>query len=479
MNKVWAGMIGLILLVGLLAGCRMAMPPTASGAKSTPPPQATVAVNKNASADGLGDPLYPQQGNGGYDALHYTLALTVDMQTHALTGTATILVQATQTLTAFNFDLQGLTVNAVRVNQIAATFHRHADELTIIPASPLANGAIFTTTIAYNGTPTGVADPGVPFEKVGWLVFEPGIFVLSEPSGAMSWYPVNNHPLDKATYTFRITVAKPYVVAANGLLQQEIDNGATKTYLWETRKPLASYLATVDIAQFSVVKGQGPNGLPLRNYFPPNAGAQISDVFRPTPEMLQFFSDLIAPFPFEAYGAVVIDSDYAVALEDQTLSIFGRKGLNEETVAHELSHQWFGDSVSLKSWRDIWLNEGFATYFQNLWVEHTAGKAAFTRNMQEMYDLMQRQHLPPPGSPALPDLFGPAVYVRGAWTLHALRLKVGDDLFFEILRTYYTRYQYSNASTADFIAVANAVSGQKLDSFFNTWLYATPVPSQP
>jgi aminopeptidase N len=195
--------------------------------------------------------------------------------------------------------------------------------------------------------------------------------------------------------------------------------------------------------------------------------------------MIEFFGDLIAPFPFEAYGAVVIDSNYEVALEVQTLSIFGRKGLSEETVAHELSHQWFGDSVSVKSWRDIWLNEGFATYFQNLWVEHTAGKAVFTRNMQELYNVMQRQHLSPPGSPALPDLFGPGVYIRGAWTLHALRLKVGDERFVNILRTYYKRYQYSNASTADLIAVANEVSGQKLDNFFDAWLYATDVPSQP
>ena len=480
MHPTRAFAIVLTTFACLLAGCQVADTHRIVVPRPTTVPQATLRpVPADAGAAGLGDPLYPALGNGGYDVLHYTIDLTVDMARQTITGTTTIVARTTQKLAAFNFDFQGLTINALQVNQFTAPYERTGNELTIAPVTPLPTGEIFTTTVQYSGVPTAISDPGVPFEKIGWLVFQPGVFVISEPSGAMSWYPVNNHPQDKANYTFRITVAKPFVVAANGLLQQEIDHGATQTYLWETRHPLASYLATIAIAKFAVTHEQGPNGLPLRYYLPPNASAPIIDAFRPTAAMLQFYSDLIAPFPFEAYGGVVLDGDYPSALEAQTLSIFGHEVVFEEAVAHELAHQWFGDSVSLITWRDIWLNEGFATYLQNLWVEHKYGKKVFQQKMQEMYTTIQRDHLPPPAAPALSGLFGPGVYLRGAWTLHALRLQVGDEPFFKLLRAYYQRYQYGNASTADFIAIAEAVTGQKLDDFFNAWLYAMPVPPQP
>ncbi len=465
----------LTLLLFLLTGCQAGSGLPRASLTATP----SVALKNTIGADGLGDPLYPQLGNGGYDALHYTIDLAVDMHSHAITGMAMITAQTTQTLSSFNFDFQGLQIQKITVNATPATFQRTNSELTITPVTPLSSGEWFTTIVAYHGVPAGIADPGVPFQKIGWLVYKPGIFVASEPSGAMAWYPVNNHPLDKATYTFRITVAKPYVVAANGLLQSTLEQGDSRTYLWEMHSPMASYLATIDIAEFKLVTEQGPNQLPIRNYFPPNASPQMLATFAPTAAMLQFYSDLIAPFPFEAYGAVVVDDNFPTALEAQTLSIFGQDTLFEAAVAHELSHQWFGDSVSVKTWRDIWLNEGFATYFENLWLEHTQGQAAFDASMHSLYELMKNRQLGPPASPKLQDLFGPAIYVRGALTLHALRLSVGDAVFFKILRTYYSRYQFSNASTADFMAVAEAVSGQNLDIFFNTWVYADDVPPEP
>jgi aminopeptidase N len=219
--------------------------------------------------------------------------------------------------------------------------------------------------------------------------------------------------------------------------------------------------------------------LPIRNYLPPNASQTVKNALRPTADMLQFYSDLIGPFPFEAYGAIVLDDNYPTALEAQTRPVFGRQILSEAAVAHELSHQWFGDSVSLTTWRDIWLNEGFATYLENLWIEHQQGRAALDANMHRMYGYIVREKLAAPASPTLPDLFGPAVYMRGAWALHALRLQIGDELFFKLLRTYYQQYQNGNASTADFIGVAEAVSGQKLDNFFKHWLYDATVPPEP
>jgi len=166
-----------------------------------------------------------------------------------------------------------------------------------------------------------------------------------------------------------------------------------------------------------------------------------------------------------------------VAMENQTLSVFGADMTFEEAVAHELAHQWFGDSVTLSNWPDIWLNEGFATYMEALWVGHADGQAAFDGYMDQMYE--DALGMQAPGNPPVYNLFDWSVYERGAWVLHALRLTVGDQTFFDILRTYYQRYQYSNASTEDFIAVAEEVGGRDLGTFFDGWLYDDNVPPKP
>jgi len=195
--------------------------------------------------------------------------------------------------------------------------------------------------------------------------------------------------------------------------------------------------------------------------------------------MIAYYSDLIGPFPFESYGAIVMDAPFGGALETQTRPVFGRMSTIETTIAHELVHQWFGNSISLARWQDIWLNEGFATYFHHLWTEHTRGEEVFNATMRGMYTTIKARRMFPPGDPPPDDLFGSAVYVRGAWTLHALRLEVGDEVFFDIIRTYYDRFQGGNATTADFIAVAEEVSGQSLDALFQAWLYDEEAPAVP
>jgi len=441
----------------------------------TPAPAAIPPV---AGEDGLGDPLYPQLGNGGYDVQHYTIELAVDVASNTITGTTTITALASQPLTRFHLDLSGLTVEAITVNDSAATFAR--ERLIITPTVALAVDQPFTVAVAYGGVPAPITDPGVPFEGIGWLAYgAQGSYVASEPSGAMSWYPVNNHPLDKATYTFRVNVPEPYVVAANGLLIDTIDAGTRRTYVWEASDPMASYLATVNIAKFVMVTEVGPAGLPILNFFPTALSRRLTRTFAPTADMIAYYSEIIGPFPFESYGAIVMDATFGGALETQTRSIFGRTATLETIIAHELAHQWFGNSVSLASWQDIWLNEGFATYFHHLWTEHTKGPAVFKATLRGMYTTMRARQMAPPGSPSIAGLFDSTIYVRGAWTLHALRLEVGDELFFEIIRTYYARFQGGNATTADFIAVAEAVSGQTLDDFFQAWLYDEAVPAMP
>jgi aminopeptidase N len=452
--------------------------PSTSAPSTTTVLPATLAPT-NQGGDGVGDPFYPHMGNTGYDALHYTIDLSVDVKRNFIDGTSTLEAQATENLSAFNLDFHGLDISNVTVNDSRADFKRDADELVITPAEALSKGQTFSIVVAYSGVPDPVMDASFPGNGIGWISDQTTIFVVSEPSGAMNWYPVNNHPTDKATYTFEITVPEPYVVAANGLLKSETDNGKTKTYLWEATTPMASYLATVNIGMFQVATEKGPNGLPIRNYFPAENLEQGKAATKKTSDMIAYYSDTFGPYPFEAYGILVIPQDLSFALEDQTLSIFGQDMLDELTVAHELSHQWFGDSITLKSWEDIWLNEGFATYAEALWVEHNDGKKAADQYMRNIYDQIMSNHLTAPATPRVEDLFGASVYFRGGWVLHALRSQVGDDAFFKILHEYYGRYAGKSASTEDFIAVAGEVSGQELKTFFNAWLFGNQIPPMP
>jgi aminopeptidase N len=447
------------------------------------------AQSGTAGTEGMGDPYFPDLGNGGYDTRHYNLQIAWNDVTNEISGTVTIDADAVQDLSAFNLDFQGFTISSLEVDGEPATFERDGRELTITPAETLVSGSPFTVAVTYSGVPgEGVPDYYANFAH-GWTRYENGVFVASEPNGASYWFPTNDHPLDKATYTFAITVPKEFIVAANGLLQGVDEGQDTTTYHWESSHPMASYLATVNIADFVVQTSEGLDGLPIRNYFPTTLSDDASAAFNRVPDMIAFYEEIFGDYPFEAYGAVVADVDLSFALETQTISLFGKQvvvgaGGAETTIAHELAHQWFGNSVSVANWKYIWLNEGFATYASFLWQEHIAGQETFERIMVSVYNgLVDPDNFAgrfvPPGNPPPNQLFNGGVYQRGAWTLHALRLRVGDEAFFEIMRAYYQRYQYANATTADFIAVAELVSGQDLSDLFNSWLYDEVVPDVP
>jgi aminopeptidase N len=444
----------------------------------TPVPPSPTSLDPTIGAAGLGDPYYPLMGNGGYDALHYDITLDVDMAKDTVIGSTVLDAQAIQDLSAFNLDFSGLTVRQVMVDSAPAEFSRNGSELTIIPDAMLTSGSRFEVRVDYDGIPKELSDPSLAVgDGVGWLTFQSGVYTINEPSGSMGWFPSNNHPTDKATYTFRVTVAKPYVAAANGLLTETVDNGNSTTYVWEEGKPMASYLASVNIAKFNLRTATGPNGLPMRSYFESSLTEADIQAYDHLPEMIAFYSNLIAPYPFEAYGVVVIPESVGVAMENQTLSVFGADMGFEDAIAHELAHQWFGDSVTMSNWRDIWLNEGFASYMEWLWIEHTQGKEAYRSQINDMYAYAQVFF--PPGNPSPSSLFDGSVYIRGGLVLHALRVTVGDETFFDILQTYYQRYQYSNASSEDFIALAEEVSGQDLGPFFDAWLYGSHMPPMP
>ena len=431
-----------------------------------------------AGAEGVGDPYFPYLGNGGYDVEHYTLDLTWRADEGALDGVTTIDATATQDLSSFSLDLSGLTVRSVTVDGEPAEVDHPDRELVITPATDIAEGDDFTTVVTYSGKPVPVTD-GTDLFDVGWQTDGREAYVVSEPTGASTFYPVNDHPTDKATYTFRITAPEDQTVAANGLLVADNDTGhGTRSWTYEATDPMASYLVQIAIGDYELVDAGEVEGVKVRHAFHRSLAGAAETTAAATAEMIQVLDDVYGPYPFEAYGVLAVDEGLGFALETQTLTIIGSDIANQGRAAdiillHELAHQWVGDVVSPSTWKDIWLNEGFATYAEWLYTERTGGPSAADSARQ--YEGASDFDLPP-GDPGSAELFSGSVYIRGGMTLQALRERVGDDDFFEILRTWIDEHRDSTASTADFVALAERVSGEELDELFDEWLYGPTLP---
>jgi aminopeptidase N len=451
---------------------------TVPAAPATAAPAASNIPAGEIGAPGLGDPYFPRMGNGGYDVQHYDLRLTVDLEKKTIAGEAVITARATQDLGRFNLDFTGLQVDSVKVDGAEAGFALALNELEITPVKTIPNGAGFTVDIAYHGTPVGALNEGY---LDGWSFYPEGVIVAGEPDGAETWFPVNNHPSDKATYSFAITVDGDYQVAANGVLRGAVSNGdGTTTYTWAMDDPMASYLATVAIGKFDLIEDTSPAGIPVRSYITPDFREDVEPVIRRIPEILDFYQSVFGPYPFDAGGVVVHDLPLMFALENQTLVVMGAF-FNESVVAHELAHMWFGDSVSVAEWSEIWLNEGFASYAEVLWIEHSQGRAEADKDVAHRYQVIAgwTNDIIPIGDPGADMIFSLQVYDRGALTLHALRLLVGDEPFFRILRTYADRYEGGIACTEDFTVLAEEISGMDLDAFFDDWLVQPDLPDMP
>src|SRR5688572_22747014 len=284
-------------------------------------PASALPARPQTGALEIGDPYFPGLGNGGYDVEHYALELAIDMGSNEVAATARIRARTLHDLASFSLDLYGLEVVSVRVDGQDARFERtppapladgkagKSAELVIHPAAPLAAGAVFTTEVAYRGTPAGRPDPAFAFlpqsKGSGWQRRESGVYVASQCIGASSWYPCNDHPRDKASYSFRVTVAKPWTAAANGVLTEVLEEGDARTFVFEARDPMASYLATVNVAEFSVLESWGPRGIPMRIYHPLDATEADLAPFRRQGEVLEFLESVFGPYPFEAAGGVM------------------------------------------------------------------------------------------------------------------------------------------------------------------------------
>ena len=446
-------------------------PTTTTSTTTTVPP---------TEAEGLGDSFYPFLGNGGYDALHYEIELDVDPAVNTISALTSITAQATKDLKTFNLDLSGLEVHSVTVDGAHAEFWRSGHELTVQPASPLAAGSQFETEILYSGSPETLDDPGVPFSKMGWLQQDGVIYTLGEPSGSMTWFPSNNHPTDKATYEIEITVPEGVTAASNGLLVDETTTDGQTAYTWRMNDPMAAYLAAVYIGDFERVD-HGPlydGGPIIRDYLPRDAPAEMAQALSVTPEVIAFLEERLGPYPFDAYGTIVMPFPLGFALENQTLSIHGPATIGPDIIAHEAAHQWLGNSVSPDDWSEIWMNEGFATYLHLMFEAEHFG-ADFNDTMTEVYAWLSDSGIGPPRGIEIQDLFGASVYYRGAATLHALRLHIGDDTFYEILRTHYDRSAGGTTNTEEFLGMVDELAGPAAVDLVESWLYDETVPVFP
>jgi hypothetical protein len=655
------------------------------------PAQASAARTFSPGASGVGDPYYPLDGNGGYDVGHYRLDIRYNPDTDVLAGRATITATATQDLSRFDLDFVGLTVRSVTVDGRVAGWRRSGQELIITPSRGIRDDSSFTTVVTYDGIPQALAEFGLS----GFIATNDGVLIAGEPHGAATWYPVNDHPSDKASYSIRVTVPAGLQAVSNGVLVSQTTRAGWTTWRWDEAAPMASYLATAMIGHFDVnayrkdgirfwdaidpallapaapphsgtqlaISGQADNSYKrlMRTIAVPSSGGSLSfwvtrdtefpwdfffveahtlgaddwttlpdvnghssqdtgnscpdgwggihaflahyqtnngdgtcspvgttgawnaatgksdgyeqwqvdlagyagksveislsyasdysvqrpgvfvddvvsstgagstsfeadgdvldgwtvpgppagdpandtdwiaataaaepaplgviaaDAFSRESEILKFESQRFGSYPFSSAGGIV-DSvqGLSFALENQTRPVyspdfFGNVVGGTFVVVHELAHQWYGDSVSVRNWRDIWLNEGFATYSEWMWSESEGLSTA-----QDEFDFLYGA-IPDDdpfwsivvADPGPDSLFDISEYWRGAMTLHQLRLAVGDATFFNILRTWHARRAGGNGSTEQFIALAERLSRQDLTALFNTWLYT---PSKP
>ncbi|MCT9931625.1 M1 family metallopeptidase [Planotetraspora sp. A-T 1434] len=444
---------------------------TVPGGVKAPPAGDTVG------APGVGDPDFPQDGNGGYDVDHYGLKLSYDPASKRLEGSAAIRARAVQDLTAFDLDLHGLTVSRVTVDGAAAQFGRREDELTVTAPARIKNGTRFDVTVDYAGVPDPVRNYA-GLGTYGFIATTDGSFVTCEPNGAKTWFPSNDHPSDKATYDFKITVPEGLTAIANGEMdaQPKTSDGKT-TFAWREKHPMATYLATMTTGKFEVRTGTSDLGIPVYAAVDPAFHGSLDNLYTASAKITDYWTTVFGPYPFSSTGGVVDNYSAGYALENQTKPVYGGFTPDTGIIAHELAHQWFGDSVSITRWKDLWLNEGFATYAEWLWSEHRGGQTAdalfrsyYANNLDPIWSY-------PPGRAQRADLFNGSVYTRGAMTLHALRKEIGDATFFALLKKWTAAHRYGNATTEEFVALAEHMSGKKLDGLFDAWLYQPRRPA--
>jgi aminopeptidase N len=474
-TAVFRPRLSAMLAIGALGLGLLATPSGVAIAEPATPTQASTTSRQAP------DSLFPEVGSSRYDVKHYAIKLSFQTS-GSIEAKTTFTAKAKKPLKSFSLDLEGLIVDKVRVNGRTADFSRRDNKLIIKPSKTIAGR--FSASIRYHGKPVTHIDPDGAQD--GWIPTDngAGATVLSEPVGAMTWFPNNNTPRDKAKFDMKITVPSKLEVAGSGDLKSVRKHAGKETWRWVQPHQQATYLAMISISDYNVyhstMRTTTGRKLPIWSFIEPKLGTQEA-ARALIPKIIRYEERRFGPYPFNSAGIVVKDLDVDYALETQNRPVFDidEGEVEESEIVHEFAHQWYGDSVSLTYWVDIWLNEGFATYAEWLWDASHGGPSTAER-FQMAYDSHPASD--PLWSPAPADFDDPAdlfgnQYLRGGMTLEALRQKVGSHDFFVILRRWAQQNKYGNVTTAQFIRLSEKVSGQDLDAFFDAWLYVAKKPA--
>jgi len=441
-------------------------------------------------ASEIGDPLFPGLGNGGYDAIHYSLALryaTADAQ-QTVSGRVTMFARATQALSRFNLDFAGDSVDSVTVDGRGAHWTWADGEIAITPKHSLRDNEKFAVSVSYTATPF-VPTNNVPF---GFFTVNAGSVTAGQPNFSHTFYPVNDHPADKASYDIRFDVPAGTAAVANGdLVFRRTSHGRTNSEYF-MREPMASELIQLTVGAFDVTTRPSVRGVHVRDVSSTTATAAVEPALARTPDHLRWMIDQVGRYPFNAYGVLAADAGIGYALETQTLSLHPAilftatpPEFYEPVMVHELAHQWFGDSIAPVRWQDVWLNEGHADYYQQVYAEQFFFGDGYTVDYwRDAYARANqlRHDFGPVAKPTGNDiftLFSDNVYSGGSLALYALRQVVGERTFNEIERSWVKRYKDESVSTEDWIAHVNRVSHRNLTHFLRDWLYGATVPPMP
>lgn len=470
-----------------------------SGTLDAPRLPREIDLHSEASTDALKsyNDIIQEVGNGGYDAKHYQVRLDTDFENETILGHTTMTAQATQDLDSFSLDFLPFPQVFVEVNGKEAKIKHEENELKIFPKDPLKEGEEFEVDVLYDGEPHEVRESFVFDLPFGMRFVEGAICTISEPRSTRGWFPCNDHPSDKATFGFEITVPQGYEANASGPLESErpVANGNKRELTFNPREPMAPYVVAMNAFksdQFEVWHQESESGVPIENSVPIDSKPSAKEVLNKTPDALKFLESFLGDYPFEVLGNHNFKKLFGGAFEAQTRNVYTQRLMESERVdldgpvihfptevlAHETAHQWFGDSVSLKRWRDIWMKEAFATYFGAAYAAHDYG-VDFDEHMKVRYArARQRVSGYVPGDPNAKKMYSGDAYNLMAGGVHALRKEIGEQDFRTVLKTFLTDYAGDAAEITDFVAHCEEATGRDLKEFFNKWVFAAHLPKR-
>ncbi|HET7416788.1 MAG TPA: M1 family metallopeptidase [Solirubrobacterales bacterium] len=435
-----------------------------------------ICLGLAAPAAAGAEPFFPHTGDSRLDVEHYQVSVSYRPETGGIRVRDRIAIRATRTLRRFSLDLNGMRVGAVSVKGEAAPYRRTPGKLVIEPKEPIPAGDRFVVSLHYAGVPKPVVDPDGTLE--GWIRTDDGAVALGEPQGTQAWLACNNVPGDKATFVIQVIVPIPLVAISNGRQVQGYLDGRLRRFRWREDSPMSPYLAMLDIGRGQTVKSTIA-GRPFWTLIDPRLERRSRPVLAALPEVIRFESGLFGAYPFKAAGSVVdVAPKVGYALETQSRPFYPYVP-DLTTVVHETAHQWFGDSVGLKRWPEIWLNEGFATWTEWYYAERhgrRSAQAIFVR-LYRVPASNEEFWNPPSAHPGTPKhMFGPSVYIRGAMALQALRVKIGTKPMLRLLHDWAVGHRYGSGTIKEFIDLAEEISRRNLDPFFQRWLYRRGKP---